>query len=128
MGSEDIDSGAESVCDEASDSDGPGSDASLEDQDDVDAQAGEEEEDEVGDLSWEAVMAAVQGGGSDEEDGEEEPAAVAAAMQAESETQALTATKSKANKQLPVKARVQGAKAIQQLQQSPLLGKRSRQK
>ena len=70
VGSEDIDSGEVSLSDVAEDSDansadvaGPSGHQGVADSDD-----GEEE---VGDLSWEAVMAAVQGGGS-EDDAEEE--------------------------------------------------------
>ena len=51
--------------DEAEGSDADG--ASLSRDLDAAAAGSDEGEDEVGDLSWEAVMAAVQGGGSDDE-------------------------------------------------------------
>ena len=76
MGSEDIDSGEVSQSgDDAEGSDAEGSDAdsAIPSRDLDDAAAGSDEgEDEVGDLSWEAVMAAVQGGGSDDEADEEQ--------------------------------------------------------
>lgn len=78
MGSEDIDSGTGSQSDEAasgSEDDGVGP---SDRQHAAEGSADEEDEDEVGDLSWEAVMAAVQGGGSDD-DGEDELEAVDAA-------------------------------------------------
>lgn len=72
MGSEDIDSGEVSQ----SGSKAAGSDAdsasSSRDLDGAAAGGSDEGEDEVGDLSWEAVMAAVQGGGSDDEAEEEQ--------------------------------------------------------
>ena len=80
VGSEDVDSGLDSEA--GFDSEGDSDDVSQDD-----SQAEEEvqphsqddalvssDEDDVGDLSWEAVMAAVQGGGSDAEE-EELPAA-----------------------------------------------------
>ena len=88
VGSEDIDSGDDSDASEQEDSEASaaGEDAasqqdlaerqeagnsSNDDDDDGDA-AGGDDDDDAGDLSWEAVMAAMQGGGSDAE-AEEEP-------------------------------------------------------
>ena len=86
MGSQDIDSGADSEAgfdsetgfesegDSEPDSQG-GSQAGAA-QPSLNGAASESDEEDVGDLSWEAVMAAVQGGGSDHE-GEEAVEAIA---------------------------------------------------
>lgn len=73
-GSEDIDSGSDSEAGFDSEADSEAEeDAEPHGKDDG---AASSDEDDVGDLSWEAVMAAVQGGGSDAEE-EELPAAAA---------------------------------------------------
>lgn len=71
MGSEDIDSGE--VSQSGDEAEGSDADSASPSRDLDGAAAGSDEgEDEVGDLSWEAVMAAVQGGGSDDEAEEEQ--------------------------------------------------------
>ena len=125
MGSEGIDSGEESQSseDEGSDSeDGRVSPSGKQ----GNAEGSEEEEDEVGDLSWEAVMAAVQGGGSDDndEDGQDEPKAVTAAGHAEPKPLPLKTVQSKSGKSFRAAA---GGKHRQISKQTPSqLGKRSR--
>ena len=125
MGSEDIDSGEESQSDDDEDSEsGEASPGLSKGQDD--AEGSDEEEDEVGDLSWEAVMAAVQGGGSDrDDDGEDEPEVVAAAKQAETESLPVKAVQGKPKKSFHAAPAGKHGKATKQSSQ---LGKRPRQK
>jgi len=128
VGSEDIDSGEVSQSDDAEQSDadsaGPSGDQDA-------AQAAEDSDDgadEVGDLSWEAVMAAVQGGGSGDEADEEEEAAAQAGSAAADDIEALPQSRPqlKARKSSDSKrARKQGAVPSQRKSQ---LGKRPRQK
>lgn len=122
VGSEDIDSGEEGQSDDGADSDTGGLSKEQ-----VDAEGGEEDEDEVGDLSWEAVMAAVQGGGSDrDDDGEDEPEAVVAARRAEPEPLPVSVVQGKHRKIVHAAAAGKHGQATKQ--HSSQLGKRSRQK
>lgn len=122
VGSEDIDSGEEGQSDDGADSDTGGPSKEQ-----VDAEGGEEDEDEVGDLSWEAVMAAVQGGGSDrDDDGEDEPEAVVAARRAEPEPLPVSVVQGKHRKIVHAAAAGKHGQATKQ--HSSQLGKRSRQK
>ena len=128
VGSKDIDSGNGSQSDEDQGSDSEdGSVGPSGKQDGV--EGSEEDNDEVGDLSWEAVMAAVQGGGSDD-DGEDEVEAVAAAGHsghADAEPIALPkkAVQGKPRQSFHAAPDGKHGKAVNK--QSPKLGKRSRQ-
>ena len=129
MGSEDIDSGEVSQSEDGAegqdaDSLGPSGKHSA------DSQAPSESVDrgdEVGDLSWEAVMAAVQGGGSDDEAEEEQEAGSAADVA--DETLGLPPQKvseQKSSRVIKMQGRKQPAASSQRGRSH--LGKRPRQK
>ena len=126
VGSEDIDSGKDNQSDENEGSDSEdGGVGPSEKQEGADSS--EEDNDEVGDLSWEAVMAAVQGGGSDG-DGEDELEAVAAARHSEhadAEPVALHNKATQDRKSFRTAAAGKHGKAINK--KASELGKRSRQ-
>ena len=127
VGSEDIDSGEESSSgrDDGSDREGDGAGPS---ESTAHADASKEEEDEVGDLSWEAVMAAVQGGGSDDDADEQEiePAPAAGLEQAQPTSPLPKTTRIKATKQSIAAAGSSRKKVQKSKQRSSQLGKRQR--
>lgn len=128
VGSEDIDSGNGSQSEQDGGSDSEDGGVGPRDTQDS-AEGSEEDADEVGDLSWEAVMAAVQGGGSDD-DGEDELEAVAAAGhsgRADAESIALPkkAVQDKPRKSFRTAVAGKYGKAVHK--QSSKLGKRARQ-
>ena len=132
VGSEDIDSGEGSQSDEGEGSANEDGCAGPSDRQDDAENSEEDDEDEVGDLSWEAVMAAVQGGGSDDDDddGGDELKAVAAAAHnghADAEPEALPKQAVKAKPRKSFRALAAGKQGKAANKKSSKLGKRSRQ-
>ncbi len=127
MGSEDIDSGEVSQSEDGAESqDGDSTRPSG----NADSQATSESdggEDEVGDLSWEAVMAAVQGGGSDDEAEEEQEAGVSADIVDETlDLPPQKVSEQKSSRGIKTQSRKQPATSSQRGRSR--LGKRPRQK
>lgn len=124
MGSEDIYSGegSQSHDDDNSESEVGGPSSGRQ----GGAEGSEGDEDEVGDLSWEAVMAAVQGGGSDDDAEEAVPASGHTKHTSDAELENLPkkAMRGKSRKSLRTVAAGQLGKAAEH--KSSQLGKRSR--
>ena len=125
MGSEDIDFGEVSQSEDGA----KGQDADSA-HTSADSQAASETDDggdEVGDLSWEAVMAAVQGGGSDAEAEEEQEAAFPADKADEThELLPQKVSEQKSSRVMKIQGRKQPAASSQR--ERSHLGKRPRQK
>jgi len=129
VGSEDIDSGEVSQSEDGAEGQDADSDR-LNGEDSADSQAAsgiDDGEDEVGDLSWEAVMAAVQGGGSDDEAEEEQEAEFPADMADETlELPPQKVSEQKSSRVLKLQGRKQPVSPSQRGRSH--LGKRPRQK
>ena len=125
MGSEDIDSGEVSQSEDGAK--GQDADNAHPSADSQAASETDDGEDEVGDLSWEAVMAAVQGGGSDAEAEEEQEAAFSADMADEThELLPQKVSEQKSSRVMKIQGRKQPAASSQR--ERSHLGKRPRQK
>ena len=129
MGSEDIDSGEVSQSEDGAEGQDADS-ARPSGKHSADSQAASETddgEDEVGDLSWEAVMAAVQGGGSDDEAEEEQEAGFSADMADETlELLPQKVSEQKSSRVIKMQGRKQPVSPSQRGRSH--LGKRPRQK
>ncbi len=129
MGSEDIDSGEVSQSEDGAEGQDADS-ARPSGKHSANSQAASEcddGEDEVGDLSWEAVMAAVQGGGSDDEAEEEQEAGVSADIVDDSvELPLQKVSEQKSSRVIKTQSRKQPATSSQRGRSH--LGKRPRQK
>ncbi len=129
VGSEDIDSGEVSQSEDGAEGQ-DGDSARPSGRHSADSQAASESddgEDEVGDLSWEAVMAAVQGGGSDDEAEEEQEAGFSADVADETlELPSQQVSEQKPSRVIKMQGRKQPAASSQRGRSH--LGKRPRQK
>jgi len=125
VGSEDIDSGEVSQSEDGAEGqDGDSARPSGRHSADSESDDGE---DEVGDLSWEAVMAAVQGGGSDDEAEEEQEAGFSADVADETlELPSQQVSEQKPSRVIKMQGRKQPAASSQRGRSH--LGKRPRQK
>lgn len=125
VGSEDIDSGEVSQSEDGAK--GQDADSAHTSADSQAASETDDGEDEVGDLSWEAVMAVVQGGGSDAEAEEEQEAAFPADKADEThELLPQKVSQQKSSRVMKIQGRKQPAASSQR--ERSHLGKRPRQK